>query len=223
MNRSLNFRQMLLASGVAMVLSSASAMGAMIVAGNVTTELGPDFFFDVASGGGGDFNQTNAAFRRDFGPLNVGPAGSIVSITGLGWALSGAGTAATSATATITYLGLDGAGGGGDDVLFGSTSGSLSFTAAGEYVFEFDVPLVQTIDGLNSFFRISLSGTNGASPANLRYKTTSTTALTANDVKLSVAGTSVAAQLQVPEPSTVLMLGMIICGGAAVVMRGRLG
>ena len=41
---------------------------ATIVAGDVTATIGPDFFFDSASTGGGtDFNSANVNFLRDFG------------------------------------------------------------------------------------------------------------------------------------------------------------
>jgi hypothetical protein len=156
-----------------------------IVTGDITSALGPDFFFDSASPGGGtDFNSNNPSFNRSFGTLNNGTGGAEITITGIGWASSAGGTTATSVTVTITYLGADQAVGGGDDILVGSVTDNLVFTAAGEYVWDFDTPLVAQIDGLGNWFQIAVSA-NG----NIRYKTFPNTSGVDN-VKLSVAGTS---------------------------------
>ncbi len=165
----------------------------------VTNILGPNFFFDTASPGGGDFtvNQPNVAtFDRDFGTLFSGSLGSQVSITGIGWAsLNGrASLDLTSAMVSFTYLGADGVFGGGDDLLIGSATDSFVLPAEGavngEYVWAFDSPIVGDIDGLNSFFRIAITPSNDASNGSLSFKTTSGTLASA--VKLSVAGSSIA-------------------------------
>ena len=177
---------------------------ATIVAGDVTTTLGPNFFIDDAAGGGGDFNSSDASFQRDFGALNVGSGGTEITVGGIGWASSGSGTAATQATVTITYLGANEAVGGGDDVQIGSAvTDSLAFTGAGEYVWSFGSPISATIDGLGSVFVVNVTA-NG----NIRYKTISNSLLGADNTKISVAGTSVA----VPEPSVALLGGLGLLG-----------
>lgn len=177
------------------ILSFAMAAGtqlhaADIVTGDVTSTLGPDFFFDSASvGGGTDFNSSNQGFARDFGALDVGNGGSNVTITGIGWASSAGGTVATEVTATITYLGADELVGGGDDVVVGSVTDTLVFSGAGEYVWDFDSPLTAVLSGEGSRFLIQITA-NG----NIRYKTFPNSS-GAGNVKLSAAGTSTAVVL----------------------------
>ncbi|MCB1133411.1 MAG: hypothetical protein KDN05_19985 [Verrucomicrobiae bacterium] len=186
---------------------------ATIVAGDVTATIGPDFFFDSASTGGGtDFNSANVNFLRDFGTLNVGTGGTEITIGGVGWATSGTTTAvpATSATITITYLGQDEAVGGGDDVLIGTVTDAFSYNGtASEMVWDFDSPLSATIDGLGSVFLMNVNS-NG----NIRYKTFPNASGIAANVKLSIAGTSVA----VPEPTAAMLGGL---GFLALLRRRR--
>lgn len=217
------FRFCLLAACVA--ACSTNTKAATIVAGDVTANLGPDFFLDAASTGGGDFivNQPNTAlFGRTFSGLNVGPGGSQLSISGVGWASANNATAsdATSAQVTITYLGADGVFGGGDDVAFGSVTDNYTFAgAASEYYWLFDAPLVATIDGLNSVFRVAVAPLNDTTTGSLTMKTT--TGTTAGNVKLSVAGTSVALSGQIPEPSSLLIAAALVCGGTVMARRRR--
>ena len=158
--------------------------------GNVTTLLGPNFFFDAAATGGGDFNlnQPNAAvFDRNFGILQVGASGTTITITGIGWASAGSAPLndATFATVTVTYLGLDGTGGGGDDILIGSATDDYTYAgAAGEYAWTISPPLIGVIDGLNNKFRVVITPSNPTSNGSLSFKTSSGT--TAATVKLSV-------------------------------------
>ena len=156
-----------------------------IVEVDVTSTLGPTFFFDTASIGGSDFGSADASFIRSFGIGNYtfNPTSTDVSITGIGFALSAAVTAATSATVTITYLGGDGVLGGVDDVLIGSATDTFTSTAAGEYSWEFTTPLTATVSGEATNFRIRVQTTGGT----FTYKTTSGT--TSTTAKLSVAGT----------------------------------
>jgi hypothetical protein len=177
--------------------------------------LGTDFFINTAATGGSDWNSFGSPytgnFTRDFAPLNVGAGGSLVTVTGLAFALpAGGNTDGNVLTATISYLGLDGAAGGADDVVFGSTQATLDYTtAAGVYVWNFDSPLTQTIEGANSIFNVmlqSLPEENGGSSLSFRFKGTSTTAAS---VKMTVAGTSVAV---VPEPSTLALFGVGLAG-----------
>ncbi len=203
---------------------STHATAATIVAGDVTANLGPDFFLDAAATGGNDFfvNQPNTAlFGRTFSGLNVGPGGSQVSISGVGWASANNATAsdATSAQVTITYLGADGVFGGGDDVAFGSVTDNYTFSGAGEYYWRFDTPLEAVIDGLNSIFRVAVAPLNDTTTGSLTMKTT--TGTTAGNVKLSVAGTSVALSGQIPEPSSLLIAAALVCGGTVMARRRR--
>ena len=183
-------------------LLATTAHGATIAAGNVTTALGPNFFFDLASTGGGDTNASpTAAFNRDLGALNVGAGGASVSITGFGFAAGAGVITATQVSMTITYLGANGAVGGGDDVLIGTVTDAITGSGSGtEYVWAFDSPMVALIDGANSVFRFQMT-TN--STGNLRFKTTSGTDISA--AKFSVAGTSTAV---VPEPAAAALLGL---------------
>lgn len=205
-------------SGLAAFAGIATSHAATIVAGDVTSTLGPNFFLDAAATGGNDFaiNQPGTAlFRRSFGTLNVGSGGTTITITGIGWASPNSATNndATSATVAIRYLGADGIFGGTDDVLIGTVTDNYTFGGASEYVWEFDTPMTAVIDGLNSFFRVEVSPINGAGNGSFQMKTTSGT--DASAVKLSVAGTSVAV---VPEPSAALLGAM---GALALLRRQR--
>ncbi len=200
-------------SSLALALVAAATMqtqASTIATNDVTLTLGPNFFFDSASIGGGDITAASTlSFVRDFGILSGSP--STVSITGLGFAASGSGVTALYTTATISFLGANNAVGGGDDVLFGTVGDSLAYTGAGEYAWSFTSPLLQSINPnvtLNNFQIVFKGYTDNTlvTPANLRFKTTTGTALSA--VKLSVAGTSVV----VPEPSTLALVGLGIAG-----------
>lgn len=165
---------------IGIVLISFEAYAETISAGDVTAELGPDFFFDDAAVGGGDQTVSNVSFDRDFGALLVGEEGSEILISGIGWASSIAGTTATQATVTITYLGSDGVIGGGDDSVVGSATDALAFVGAGEYLWRFDAPMIALIDGSNTMFRIAI---NTGGSGTIRFKTD-------GPAKLSVAGSS---------------------------------
>jgi arylsulfatase A-like enzyme len=165
-------------------LLACGARGADIVMGDVTSVLGPDFFFDDAATGGGDNNATT--FTRDIS--GYWTPGATVTLKGLGWASpsTGApgGTAATTATVTFTDLGPDNAFGTTDDVVVGSVTDDLVFTGtAGEFVWNFDAD--PTFSATGSSLRISIVG-NG----NIRRKTVTGTTTQAG-VKLSLAGTAV--------------------------------
>lgn len=164
------------------VLATA-ARAANIVAGNVTTALGPDFFIDDAATGGGDNDSTT--FTRDLSAAFT--RGATVTLKGLGWAASGSGSTATSATATFTDSGPDSAFGTADDVVVGTVTDSLTYTGASEYVWDFNSDIVFTATGTNLRIKIVSNG-------NIRRKTTAAGTAQAN-VKLSLAGTAVGGAL----------------------------
>jgi len=156
------------------------ARAANIVAGDVTAALGPAFFVDAASTGGGDNNATS--FTRDFN--SVFNPGATVTLKGLGWASPSAGITNTAVTATFTDLGPDNAIGTTDDVVVGIVTDNLIIsTVASEYVWDFNSDIVFTATGTT--LRVVIS-----SPASIRRKTTSTTATGSADVKLSLAGSA---------------------------------
>jgi MYXO-CTERM domain-containing protein len=189
----------------AIALGTAASQAATIVAGPISN-LGTDFLINTAAVGGGDtIAASTVTFVRDLGPLNVGAGGSALSITGFGFAAAGNQITATQATITFTYLGADGAVGGGDDLLVGTATDTLTPAATGAtYHWNFDAPLAATIDAAASSFQIVVTS-NGT--GNFRFKTTSGTALSA--AKLSVAGASVAV---IPEPAVALLGGLGLLG-----------
>lgn len=163
------------------LVAQTPAHAANIVAGDVTALLGAPFLFDTASTGGGDCDAT--VFVRNYNGVTDGKwtAGKQLTLRGIGWASSGSGTTATSATVTFTDLGPDGVVGGGDDVVLGSVTDSLTFAGASEYAWVFSSPVVGTITG--PVLSIQITGN-----ANIRRKTTSGNAQDA--VKLTLAGSA---------------------------------
>jgi hypothetical protein len=121
--------------------STISSHAADILKGDVTAELGPDFFIDQAAVGGTDtiVNEPNVGnFDKDLGTaasLNVGADGTEITITGIGWALNGSSANdAITASVTITYLGADGTFSDADDnVVLGTVSDEITYSGAGEY------------------------------------------------------------------------------------------
>ena len=155
-----------------------------IVSNNVTTALGPDFFFDDAVIGGSDNSTTQ--FVRDIS--GYWTSNSVVTLKGLGWASKAGGTVATSATVTFTDPGADGSYGTGDDVIVGTRTDGLVFIGASEYAWAFDSNVVFTAN--SSALRIEIAGYSNGIPAIIYRKTTSGTTQAA--VKLSLAGKATA-------------------------------
>lgn len=206
---------------IALALSGLSAHGATISIGDLTT-LGTSYLLNEAATGGNDITtitDTTANSNRTFTALNSGAGGSLVTITG--FAFGAGATANTNDAGTFTvgfnYLGNDGALGGGDDVSFGSASGTYNHTGSGIYVFDFDTDLSMTIPIGNTSgttWRLSFTPSNarsgyGDGTASIRFKAVSAGVL--STAKISVAGTSLAV---IPEPSAALlgfigMLGLI--------------
>lgn len=180
---------------IAVLLLVSNAHAETVVEGDVTEALGPDFFVDKAAIGGDDqvIKQGNiGVVRCDFAairPLNVGKAGSKVTITGLGWASpKSLSNTPTSVQVTIVYLGADGKGGGGDDVTIGSATAQYSNVKSGEYFLKFDKPMSAVVDGKSSFFRVDFSPINEAGNALLLLKKEK------DETKLTVAGVSQAVE-----------------------------
>lgn len=156
-----------------------------VLVGDATAALGPDFFFDTAVIGGGDTPVSSEVVTvRDFGigGYRFNPAGTEVTITGIGWASPGNGVQATVATITIVSLGDDDVFNTGDDVVIGSTEVTIpANSSAGERYVVFDSPMKAQVTGSSTRFRIQISG-----DAQIRMKTTSGGSVA--NAKLSVAG-----------------------------------
>ena len=169
---------------------------ATFVKADVTTLLGPSFFVDDAVIGGTDatVNQpASGVYVRSFSGLLTANQGSTnVTITGLGFATSTSATNndATSLTATFTYLGADGAVGGGDDVAVGSATGAYVYVSSGEYGCVFDTPLTATLNITAVKFQIAIAPSNVSSNGSVLFKVATIPFDGIAGPKLSVAGTS---------------------------------
>ena len=175
--------------------------------------------FDETRAGGGDtsaaaafspsrFLQANSGANDNWASgLPNGQAG-VVTFTGLGFALRG-GTTATMMSVNIIYLGADGAVGGGDDETVGAVSDSLVFGSTSEYAWRFADPLQFNWDGMNNRFRFELSGDDG----NLRFKQRPANESPSGQggLTLSVGGSF--APTVIPEPSSILVVGMVSAAG----------
>ncbi len=181
--------------GVILGLASGQAGAATFLKADVTTLLGPTFFVDDAAIGGTDttINQpgTTSYVRSFAGLLTANQGTTQLRITGFGFATSASATSndATSLTVAFTYLGTDGAVGGGDDVVIGSATGGYAYASSGEYSCVFDTPLVTTLDITALKFRISVTPTNAAGNGSVHLKVGSIPFDGVTSAKLSVAGT----------------------------------
>lgn len=196
---------------------AATAEATPVIAGPIS-DLGTSFLFNNASTGGGDTNAATTYTLDRALTLNVGPGGSLVTITGLGFAMPGSAAAPTvnDIVATITYLGANGVFGGGDDVVIGTDSNlDLTYGVAGTYRGILDSPFSATINGLGSMFRISL-----VAPSTMRFKTTIAGNTLVSNMKISIAGTSVA----IPEPGAFLFGGLaaLCVGFSSRLFRGTI-
>lgn len=187
----------LLAIGAAcLALACGQAGAASFVKADVTSLLGPTFFVDDAAIGGSDVtvNQpASGSYIRSFSGLLTANQGTTnVTITGLGFATSSSASAndATSLTATFTYLGADGAVGGGDDVAMGSASGAYAYASSGEYGCVFDAPLVAALNVTAVKFLISIAPSNAGSNGSVLFKVGTIPFDSTTGPKLSVAGTA---------------------------------
>ena len=191
-----------------------------IVAQDVTSSLGGSITFeDTAATGGGDVtahDNVPRSFNRtwDLG-AGAGSTGTI-TIADLGFGTSGAAAAndATSVSFTVTYLGVDGVVGGGDDVVIGTESVGYTHSGAGQYYGEFSdpSPLTAIIDGLSNVFRVTVvpDDNDAGLQESIRFKT-----LSGGAPKLSFSGSFTS----VPEPSSSLLIGL--CGLFGFLHRRR--
>ncbi len=186
-------------------LMGGQANGATFVKADVTTLLGPTFFVDDASIGGTDatVNQPGTgSYLRTFGALlssNQGP--TEIRITGFGFATStsAANNDATILTVSFTYLGADGAVGGGDDVFVGSATGSYVYDSSGEYACVFDAPLVTNLNITALRFQVSVAPANPGGNGSVLFKVGNIPYDSITNAKLSVAGTVSDALPAVPQ------------------------
>lgn len=179
-----------------LVMDCARAGAATFVKADVTTLLGPSLFVDDAAIGGTDVtvNQpASGSYVRSFsGLLTANQGSTTVTITGLGFATSTSATSndATSLTATFTYLGADGAAGGGDDVAIGSTTGAYVYASSGEYGCVFDAPLVATLNITAVKFLVTIAPSNASANGSVLFKVGTIPFDSTTGPKLSVAGTA---------------------------------
>lgn len=192
------------AFALSLLMSSAALNASTFQAGNITDQLGPTFFVDDASKGGGDAdfsNNTTQSFIRLFnGQLTPNQGLTRVIFSGFGFATHTEPTAndANSIEVTITYLGADGAVNGGDDVVIGTATGGFTFVLPAnnpdaEYYFNFPTPLAADLDITATKFRIQVKATKDdlTTPPGtvLKLKTGSLASEPAlSGAKLSVAG-----------------------------------
>jgi hypothetical protein len=193
----------------------APSNAAMLTIRDVTADLAP-FINDIddAQIGGGDTTGTTINLVRNFGTMPVGPLGTQVTLTGLGFGMPGNTNSVQEITATLTYFGADGVAGGTDNVDLGSVTFTHDFTTAGEYGVIFDTPIVGIVDGLNSIFRIQLTA-----DSNIRIKNTFSGPANPSGqagLRASVAGSLAAA---VPEPTSVALASLAVCGAFALLRR----
>jgi hypothetical protein len=178
-----------------MGLAVCQAGAATFVKADVTKLLGPTFFVDDAVTGGTDvtINQpASGSYVRSFAGLLTANQGTTeVRITGLGFATStsAASNDATSLTVSITYLGADGAVGGGDDFVMGSATGAYVYASSGEYACVFDSPIIATLNITALKFQITVAPTNAGGNGSVLFKVGSIPFDSTTGPKLSVAGT----------------------------------
>ncbi len=184
-----------LAASLITLATTATLRAATIQAGDVTNVLGPTFFVDDAANGGTDTDihqPTVAAFNRLFnGLLSREQGPTRLTLTGFGFATHTSATAndATSVAVTFTYLGADELLGGGDDVVIGTATGTLNFTAGGEYTFAFDTPLTADLTITGTRFRIQIAPSNTGGNGSLKLKTAALSSEpSVTSARLSVAG-----------------------------------
>ena len=183
----------------------AGARAATFVRADVTALLGPTFFVDDAVAGGSDstINQPSVVnYVRTFAGLLAANQGTTeVRITGLGFATSTAASSndATSITASFTYLGADGAAGGGDDVFVGSATGGYVYASSGEYACVFDAPLVATLNITALKFQVAIAPSKPGGGGSVLLKTGTIPFDGFTGGKLSVAGTVSTALPAVPQ------------------------
>jgi hypothetical protein len=174
--------------------AAGDALAAPYIKGDVTALLGPTFFVDDAAPGGSDattHQPASGSFTRSFsGLLTANQGATTIEITGFGFATLNNASAndATSLTSSFTYLGADGAVGGGDDVVVGSATGSYAYNSHGEYSCVFDAPLSATLNITAVKFLITVTPSNATATGSVSFKVGSVPYDGITGAKLSVAG-----------------------------------
>ena len=210
---------------LACVITAAPAAGATITAGDVTTSLAGDLFFDDARTGGGDqtINDVNGAgaplppaniqryfdFDNDGSILDMAGPGT-VTIQGFGFATSAAAAAndAVQIELTFIYLGADeNPGTAADNVLLGSETVGYTHTGGGEYFVNFDTDISGFIDGVGSRFRVVVDvlDTNPNLQETIRFKTRPIAENSFNGQKLGHSGAALSISgtfVPIPEPGS---------------------
>jgi hypothetical protein len=180
---------------VVLGVATGQAGAGTFVKADVTTLLGPAFFVDDAASGGTDstINQPGVgSYVRTFGGMlsaNQGPATIIISGFGFATSSATASNDATSLTVSFTYLGADGAVGGGDDVFIGSASGTYAYSSNGEYGCVFDAPLSASLNITGQRFLVAVAPTNAGGNGSVLFKVGTIPYDGTTGAKLSVAGT----------------------------------
>ena len=115
-----------------------------------------------------------------------------MNITGFGFATSSSVSSndATSVIVAVTYLGADGAAGGGDDVPVGSTTVGFNYISAGEYACIFDTPLTATLNITATKFQIVVTPSNAGGTGSINFKIGTLAYETFTGARLSVSGTT---------------------------------
>lgn len=213
------------------VALTAPSSGALVTQGDVTSNLDGTVFFDDARTGGGDatVNEPNSQVVNRFfdfdgnGVIAAPGVPGTLTIESFGFATSGAAAAndATELDLTFIYLGQDENFGGGDDLTIGTERVGYNHTGAGEYFVDLDTDPSAMIDGLGSRFRITVTpiDNDGGLVESVRFKTRpgNEQSFGHQGPTMSLSGTFVA----IPEPSTLVVFGMMTICGLARTSRRR--
>lgn len=191
------FRAFLAVAALWLSFGRGGVSAATYAKADVTALLGPSFFMDDAVLGGTTdvvvHEPASGSYVRSFsGLLTANQGSTTVTITGLGFAANSSATNndATTITTTITYLGADGALGGGDDVVVGMAAGSYAYLSNAEYACAFDTPLTATLNITAVKFLISISPSNATSNGSMVFKSGTIAYDGGTGPRISVAGST---------------------------------
>lgn len=217
-------RRLIHLTSIAMAFAmTAPSLGALIQAGDVTSNLDSTVFFDDARTGGGDntVQEGNTLVVNRFldfdgnGTIAAPGVAGTVTIESFGFGTSGAAAAndATQVDLTFIYLGQNENFGGGDDVMIGTERVGYNHTGGGEYFVDLDTDPSAMIDGLGSRFRVLVTpiDIDGGLQESIRFKSrpVAEQSFGHGGPTLSLSGTFVA----IPEPSAFAALSAFaLCG-----------